>query len=407
MSPFLVIASVAAAFLAGLLVPRQASSSSVPREPVVQMPPTGGAAAAPLKNVTVVDAALPFTAAQLTLYRYGKFAYVPRVANQSVADVLAAARILFGDQQIAQLRSHTGRALAAENGLRELDDELERGLVVCLAADEQFVWPALRVGESVRVRLQSRDSDRVVRVHTLSKRPRVFLVPSLLSHAECDELVAIGKSTQLDKSKVGADAGSGGEYRDVRTSSQTWIAPGTPNDTPTVQRVRERIFDLVKMPFDLGEALQLVHYQVSQHYMGHHDYSHIWESKDSPYVQAGGNRFITIVMYLNDVEAGGETMFPFGNTTNRPIVDSEGNEQIWVMKDGQHVYYGNPGCDGRGLVVPPIKGAAVIFYNLLEEHTAFATPDSYTLHAGCDVLKGEKFAAQQWIRNKRVNGVLM
>jgi prolyl 4-hydroxylase len=349
-----------------------------------------------------------FAENQLTLYRHGKFAFAARFDGQRVSDVLVAARVQFGDESIAQLRSHTGRPLRADAPLHEqLSAELEPGFVVCLGADEQFVWPALRVGESVRVKLHSDDGTaRIVRMHTVSTRPRVFLIPSLLSLAECDELAAIGKSTQLDKSKVGADTGKGGEYRDVRTSSQTWIAAGSPNDTPTVKRVRDRVFDLMKMPVDLGEALQLVHYNVSQHYFGHHDYSHIWESVDSPYVQAGGNRFITVVMYLNDVEAGGETVFPFANSTNRPRLDEHGKEQIWVIENNEHVYFGNPGCDGRGLQVPPIKGAALVFYNLLEEHTAFATPDSYTLHAGCDVLKGEKFAAQQWIRNKRVGGVL-
>jgi hypothetical protein len=192
----------------------------------------------------------------------------------------------------------------------------------------------------------------------------------------------------------------------VRTSSQTWIAKGSRDDSPIVRRVRERVFDLVKMPEELGEAMQLVHYNTTQHYLGHHDYAHKWESVNSPYVQAGGNRFITVIFYLNDVEEGGYTMFPFANSTNRPQLDENGKERIWVLINGEQVYYGNLGCDGNGLQVPPVKGTALIFYNLLEEHTVDALPDSYTLHAGCDVLKGEKYMANIWIRNKMVNGVL-
>jgi hypothetical protein len=33
--------------------------------------------------------------------------------------------------------------------------------------------------------------------------------------------------------------------------------------------------------------------------------------------------------------------------------------------------------------------------------------DPTSLHAGCDVLEGEKWAANLWIRNKRVNGKLI
>lgn len=39
---------------------------------------------------------------------------------------------------------------------------------------------------------------------------------------------------------------------------------------------------------------QLVHYDVKQHYLGHHDYAHKWESTDNPYVQGGGNRYVTV-----------------------------------------------------------------------------------------------------------------
>jgi hypothetical protein len=331
---------------------------------------------------------------------------MPRGSVLRFDSVVAQARVLFGDESIAQLRTHTGRLIDSAGSLSELDDELEPGFVVCLAADEQFVWPAMRPGESVRVRVRSFDDERTVTVHTLSTRPRVFVVPSFLTMEECDHLVQIASKMQMIKSKVGGDTGNGGEYRNVRTSSQTWIGPGSADDTPLVRRVRERVFDLMKMPEDLGEAMQLVQYDTTQHYLGHHDYAHKWESVNSLYVQGGGNRFITVIFYLNDVEEGGYTMFPFANSTNRPPVDAAGKELIWVTIGNEQVYYGNLGCDGTGLQVPPIKGTALIFYNLLEQHTVDAVPDSYTLHAGCDVLRGQKYMANIWIRNKRVSGLL-
>ena len=144
-----------------------------------------------------------------------------------------------------------------------------------------------------------------MRVHTLSSRPRAFIIPKFLSDAECDELVQIAKAEEMAKSTVGGgDGKDDGELRDVRTSQQTWIWPRSAKDSAIVRRLRERTFDLVKMPEDVGEAMQLVHYDTTQHYYGHHDYAHKWESVDNPYVQAGGNRLVTIIFYLNDVEEG-------------------------------------------------------------------------------------------------------
>lgn len=43
----------------------------------------------------------------------------------------------------------------------------------------------------------------------------------------------------------------------MRTSSQTWISPNDPRNSDVVERVRQRVFDLIKMPLDLGEAMQV------------------------------------------------------------------------------------------------------------------------------------------------------
>lgn len=73
-----------------------------------------------------------------------------------------------------------------------------------------------------------------------------------------------------------------------------------------------------------------------------------------------------MIYYLNDVEGGGETCFPFGNSTLQPQKQANGDDVIWVNRGNEQIYYGYEGCDGRGLCIPPIKGTAVIFYNLLE-----------------------------------------
>lgn len=54
-----------------------------------------------------------------------------------------------------------------------------------------------------------------------------------------------------------------------------------------------------------GEATQVLKYGRGQHYEGHYDYFF-----DPVNQQQGGHRYATVLMYLADVEEGGETVFP-------------------------------------------------------------------------------------------------
>jgi len=53
----------------------------------------------------------------------------------------------------------------------------------------------------------------------------------------------------------------------------------------------------------------------------------------------------------------------------------------------------------KGLIIPPEKGRAVIWLNhrIDKEGVVSGHLDQASMHCGCDVLKGEKFVANQWI----------
>ena len=56
-------------------------------------------------------------------------------------------------------------------------------------------------------------------------------------------------------------------------------------------------------------------------------------------------------------------------------------------------------CHMANLVVPPKKGTAIMWYNNFIEPDSglLGSVDRYSLHGGCDVIKGEKWIANNWL----------
>lgn len=54
-----------------------------------------------------------------------------------------------------------------------------------------------------------------------------------------------------------------------------------------------------------GEDIQVLRYEEGQKYEPHYDYF-----SDKVNIVRGGHRLATVLMYLSDVEKGGETVFP-------------------------------------------------------------------------------------------------
>jgi len=204
-------------------------------------------------------------------------------------------------------------------------------------------------------------ADREVSILFALAAPRVILFGNLLAPEECDELIELSRGKLARSSVVNADTGSY-DVHPHRTSAGTHFARG---ENELIRRIEARIADLVQLPVERGEPLQILHYQPGGEYKPHFDYFDPALPGNEAVLKHGGQRIATLVMYLNDVEAGGSTVFP-----------------------------------EVGLDVLPRRGHAVYFAYTTEEGQL----DKRSLHGGSPVSAGEKWIATKWFRQRAYGG---
>lgn len=207
----------------------------------------------------------------------------------------------------------------------------------------------------------------------LSWYPRMLLFPKFLSDEQCDRLVEVAEA-RLAPSALALRTGDTAEgTRNIRTSQGTFMSH-TEDPSGTLTFIEEKIATLTGLPTNYGEAFNILRYKLGQHYDSHFDYF-----EETGYGKLGSNRLATVLVYLSSVELGGETVFP------------------WEGRDGLARQYGMDfkNCD-MGFKYKPRKGDALLFYSMYPNNTL----DRHSLHGGCPVIRGEKWVATKWVRNK-------
>jgi prolyl 4-hydroxylase len=200
--------------------------------------------------------------------------------------------------------------------------------------------------------------DRDVDVLFAMANPRVVLFGRLLTEEECDALIEASKP-KLARSTV-VDRATGNFVRDeARSSEGTHFSP---KETELIARIEARVAALTGIPEENQEPMQILHYGIGGEYEPHFDFFEATSAGEAAQLKRGGQRVATLIMYLNDVEAGGATLFP-----------------------------------NVGIETKPRKGSAVYFENVKDSGEV----NPQTLHAGAPVGKGEKWIATKWIREDR------
>jgi len=187
---------------------------------------------------------------------------------------------------------------------------------------------------------------------SISESPRVTVIRGFMSPDECDYVVSRG-APALRPAQTGDPLTGKATVSQVRTSRDMGF--GSERLDIVIRLMEERMAAACGMPREHGEPLVLLHYAPGQEYKEHFDFLRSGELES----RFGGQRVMTFLVYLNDVEAGGATEFPKANLSIR----------------GE-------------------KGDALFFSSV----TDTGEPDLLSLHRGAPVEAGEKWLASKWIR---------
>lgn len=197
-------------------------------------------------------------------------------------------------------------------------------------------------------------------INVLSSSPWIITLDNFLSDLEIKTLLLRTNETfgWEQATEVGQEVGNLGEtsriHTKTRTSSYSWCWDDCIAD-PIINNVLDRMQEIVSIPINNFENIQVLKYEPGQLYVRHHDMD--YKQVDAPC----GPRILTFFLYLSDVEDGGETSFS--------LLD---------------------------IKVKPKKGMALIWPNTLSDIPT--RRDVRTFHEALPVLEGTKLAANAWIR---------
>lgn len=198
-----------------------------------------------------------------------------------------------------------------------------------------------------------------IKVH--SQDPWVITIDNFMPEKETQRFIDYGTNhsefrRSSDVGGINADGSTESLVSDHRTSSNTWCDDECTND-PIMKKTIQKIERLTGIGDEYAEHFQILQYFPGQYYRVHHDYlGHEYEMKQ-------GVRVLTVFLYLNDVDDGGETAFPRLNIT-----------------------------------VQPRRGRLLIWPNVLSD--APDDLDERTDHAALKVNAGIKYACNLWIHQR-------
>ena len=185
--------------------------------------------------------------------------------------------------------------------------------------------------------------------------PLVATVDDFLTGQECTDLIALTEG-RMRRARVSSTHDMD-QVSEVRTNRDCSLKP---DEFPQIMPVLMKLGLALRMPVTHAEPLIVLHYQGGEEFKPHYDGYMLDGDPEilERFEAKGGQRLFSTMIYLNAVEAGGETVF-----------------------------------DQLGVSVTPAPGRLIVWGNCMAGTREMA---SLSRHAGVPVTSGEKWAAVTW-----------
>jgi len=276
-------------------------------------------------------------------------------------------------------------------------------------AGRVFLFAPAYIGETFELDHLSLlpDETQPIVLKVLSTSPKVFDILHVFTEEEAAEVVKralaeTSPSHKIKRSTTGTT--TQGNIFNKRTSENGFDTHGQ-----VALALKKRIFEV--LGYDEywnghDDGLQVLRYNLTKAYTPHMDYlpTNSKSSFDYRSHRKGGNRYATVLLYMTDIPegGGGETVFakvwPEGENQSQEDALKElrasGDAERAGIEQGSWEEEMVATCRSR-LSIRPHAGRAILFYSQLPN----GEEDQMSLHGGCPVLTGDKWAANLWVWN--------
>ncbi|GKZ01375.1 hypothetical protein MPSEU_001088400 [Mayamaea pseudoterrestris] len=240
----------------------------------------------------------------------------------------------------------------SENALRKAGDL--NALFKRIANDEYIV-------QKYKLQVLSRphDDDLAGYQAQSDDGPWILQFDNILSNADCQQFIQLGMQEGFQLSEEILEDRLDGTFTTgpvkERTSTNAWCTSQACMNHDAARNLEHFVANLTGIPSDNMEHFQIIQYLPGQSYNSHNDYKLFMNARPS------GQRILTFLIYLNNVDGGGETRFPALHN----------------------------------ITVVPKAGRAILWPSVLDANPA--RKDERTLHAALEVTEGFKYAINTWI----------